>query len=310
MDVAVASGAIVRCSAVENRALFDAVRAGLGQCGVVLRVEYPLRPFAPFVTTQTFVYTDARAFMGAASALAREGAAGLWIAASTAVHPARPGRSVLALSVGRENGGEDLAPLAPPGAAFALPARRQHLWPSDGAPRHGLFHRFGGDGAHEAGPLHPWVEHLLPPEDATDALDHLLEHGGDALAHGRAGVIFLRRTHPAAPLFVTPPGPVIAGLGVFFEFPATRSADAHALAGAYAARMRRFGAKRYLSGYVTDTSPAAWAAHFGAAWPAFCAAYASRPRPSPQPGVPHVAVRTATQAVHRAAFEGAAFVLT
>src|SRR5690606_11460395 len=42
-DIATLEGRVLRCSLSEHRELLDLVRAGLGQCGVILRVGYPLR---------------------------------------------------------------------------------------------------------------------------------------------------------------------------------------------------------------------------------------------------------------------------
>jgi FAD/FMN-containing dehydrogenase len=110
--------------------------------------------------------------------------------------------------------------------------------------------------------------------DATDAIEHLLGRAGALLRHGSAGVIFLRRAGAQAPLFATPEGPWIVGVGAFSTFPPSERESAAATMAEHDEGMQRFAGKRYLSGYLTRTTPADWAAHFGPAWDAFRAAKA------------------------------------
>ena len=63
LDVATLDGRVLTCSPTENRDVFDCVRGGLGQCGVILRATYPLRPCKRNVRTYFLVYDDAEAWV-------------------------------------------------------------------------------------------------------------------------------------------------------------------------------------------------------------------------------------------------------
>jgi cytokinin dehydrogenase len=276
LDVATSDGDIVRCSLDDNRRLFDAVRAGVGQCGVILRVRYPIRPCKRTITTRRLVYGDARRFMQDATALATEGANGVWLAGTVTRHPVQRDRRILVLLVGQEGEPDDGVHCMPGVRADVhLPAQRSETWTPDGCPTHGFFRLFGGapgDRRYAAPVLNPWVEHIFSIEGATGVLESLLAHEGAALAHGQAGVILIRRTGSPAPLLAVPPGELLAGVGVFATFGVGERARAEVAMAEHCERVRPFGGKRYLSGYFARTSAAQWALHFGDDWPAFRAA--------------------------------------
>jgi FAD/FMN-containing dehydrogenase len=58
LEVVTGKGKRVTCSPTENTELFDAVRAGLGQFGIIVRARIKLVDVAPMVRTYTAVYTD------------------------------------------------------------------------------------------------------------------------------------------------------------------------------------------------------------------------------------------------------------
>jgi FAD/FMN-containing dehydrogenase len=58
LDVVTGKGQLVTCSACENRDLFDAVRAGLGQFGIIVRARLRLVDVPPMARTYTAVYDD------------------------------------------------------------------------------------------------------------------------------------------------------------------------------------------------------------------------------------------------------------
>lgn len=59
LEVVTGDGRLLRCSADANSALFDAVRGGLGQFGVITEARIPLRKALPNVRTYTLTYEDA-----------------------------------------------------------------------------------------------------------------------------------------------------------------------------------------------------------------------------------------------------------
>ncbi len=63
LDVVTGEGELVRCSPWRERALFDAVRAGLGQFGIIVRARVRLVDVPPSARTYTALYTDLRRFL-------------------------------------------------------------------------------------------------------------------------------------------------------------------------------------------------------------------------------------------------------
>ncbi|WP_024876742.1 FAD-binding protein [Saccharomonospora piscinae] len=63
LEVVTGAGEVVRCSAHENAALFDAVRAGLGQCGVITRATLALGRARGRVRRRKLYYRDLEAFL-------------------------------------------------------------------------------------------------------------------------------------------------------------------------------------------------------------------------------------------------------
>jgi FAD/FMN-containing dehydrogenase len=73
MDVVTGLGELVRCSASRNRQLFDAVRAGLGQFGIIVRARVRLVKVAPRARTYLARYHDLRLFLRDQKKLIDEG---------------------------------------------------------------------------------------------------------------------------------------------------------------------------------------------------------------------------------------------
>jgi cytokinin dehydrogenase len=274
LDVALLGGTVARCSLAENRELFDAVRAGLGQCGVILRVGYPLRVCRRSIRVRCLGYRDPAGFLSDASALATADATSRWLTGTLAKDPVRAGGWLFVLFVGHDRESAASTPDALPteGADLELPARELPTWTANGNPGHPFFRLFDprpGLTAPATAALNPWVEHIFAPQAAPQALELLLERGPPVLARGSAGVIFVRRNATPAPLFVVPGGDLLTGIGMFASFAPSERADAGTAMDGYAALMQPLGGKRYLSGYVNHASPAEWAAHYGQAWDGF-----------------------------------------
>ncbi len=62
LDVVTGRGELVRCSLYQNRALFDAVRAGLGQFGIIVRARVRLVQVPPLVRVYTALYDNVYTF--------------------------------------------------------------------------------------------------------------------------------------------------------------------------------------------------------------------------------------------------------
>jgi cytokinin dehydrogenase len=267
-DVATPNGEIVRADLDHHRELFDAVRGGLGQCGVILRAGYPVRATAQRVRTEAFAFRDAEAFIEGVNAACDPSAGPHFVSATLARNRWMPGPPSLVLMLGREYTElEDLEarPLPDLGADLAFPVQDGLLRPGPAHAPHPFFRLFGEPPAGTAR-LHPWVEHLFEGSRARDLLELLLEHPPAALGHGTLRFIFLRRGPTPAPLFRVPPSDgLLWGLGMFTEFPESDRTTARKVMVDYARRMRPFAGIRYPSGFA-PFGEATCAFHYGDAW--------------------------------------------
>jgi hypothetical protein len=264
LDVATIDGRVWHCSATRSSELFDAVRGGLGQCGVVLRATYPVRVAKRFVRCHHLLYRDAESFVAdvlhATTVERADFLSGFFV-----LHE---GRWTPTLVVGEEldqpdSGGrtDALEGLRP---AQMMPSRATGLWNEAATPEHPFFRRY--DGA-PAGTIHPWIEHLFSADDAADAIASLLGKWSFLLSLGKNMIILVGRRGVAAPLFVVPPGEgVLFGIGLFPEVPSVTAEAVLPVASAYARSGLDLGGKRYLSGYLDAPSVADWQAHYGPVW--------------------------------------------
>lgn len=73
LEVVTGEGELVRCSRDVRRDLFDAVRAGMGTCGVIVEARVRLVPVLPRVRLYTLRYAAVAPFVGDQLALAADG---------------------------------------------------------------------------------------------------------------------------------------------------------------------------------------------------------------------------------------------
>jgi FAD/FMN-containing dehydrogenase len=187
-----------------------------------------------------------------------------------ATHPVL-GVRALVLLVGQEfntaeesEGAEQLQ--ASSNCDFVLGTRSYPMWSSNGTPGHGFFRVFGKG---KPGSLNPWVEYLFPPESIGAALDATLDPSRIPSFSGKTGIIAVRRGAAPAPLFITPTGELLLGIGFFLEASETERASAETHVRRCADELADLGGKRYLSGHFSGMTRASWAEHYGDAWAFF-----------------------------------------
>lgn len=277
LDVVTAGGDLVRCSMNEERGLFDAVRAGLGQCGVIVRAGLPLRTCSAFIETRSFVYREVEALLRDAEELIPQLDPLRWLAVRLGWDPLRRGTLMAALFVGRAASDAPVAwedlPLRH--HSFEAPRRRDVTWPAGGNPGHPFFRVQGA--LPPARPVtppakNPWVDFLFPMRGRASQLAALVASTSDLIKLGSAQIAFVRRGANPAPLLVTPAPELSLGLGMFPTFAAEDAEKASHVMQNYARDMRAAGGARYLSGYFEGLTAADLGEHYGPAWPHFCAA--------------------------------------
>jgi hypothetical protein len=269
LDVATLDGQVLRCSAEQNKELFDAVRAGLGQCGVIVKARYPLRKPKAQIRTYTLACPDGRALIADMQTIGRDARVDFMMGAL--IWSEQRGWQLLLL-LGKEH--DDPSDLND--AALLSGLRSQHArahadtpqWQLDGRPGHPFIRLFDEQNTPI---LHrPWVDHLCEPHAADALLATVLAEPMVAARARTSGVVLGVAAHlNRAPLLQPQAqGPLIL-LGLSPE-----AAPAQ-LQGAltYLRRHNQHGAanggKRYMSGYMDGWGTREWAAHYGDSWPRF-----------------------------------------
>jgi FAD/FMN-containing dehydrogenase len=267
LEVATPDGNVRRCSPALNAELFDCARSGLGQCGIILRAVYPIRPSRPRVRCLCLLYRDAERFVRDIERVAMDGRAE-FVTGTLEPDPDRPG-SALSLVLGKEYASEaeiDEASLcADLGFMRRLPPSDVPVWNRDGVPGHLFFRRY--DPPPGELPLHPWVDHLFSLDGAVGPLEQMLAGRVLPLRFGTSAVIPVARSGTPAPLLVTPPGnSLMIGLGVFPAVSSELRDPMTSIMVEHSAAWCEAGGVRYLSGFLDFRRPRDWALHFRHRW--------------------------------------------
>lgn len=287
LEVVTGAGDIVTCSREENAELFDLVRCGLGQFGIITRAKIKLRRCAPLVRNYTLVYDDLGKFM--------EDSLKIMDPAKPSFHtlggicsPAPLGfRSIgegLELGVGVQGFAHWVFPM------FLTVEFEPGAEPDDAALLAGLqYHRHAHtedvtqlEFCRRMEPMfqlwrrsgywdmaHPWMETVLPWENAREYIETVLANlPPAALGPGGHVLLWPSRTEASeVPLFKYPAGEVVLGWGILGCVPGDLLAEGLAKLDMASELSIYYGGKRYLSGYITFDTAEKWAEHFGDDWP-------------------------------------------
>jgi cytokinin dehydrogenase len=287
LQVVTGAGEIVTCSRDQNRELYDAVRCGLGQCGIITRATIRLRRCGSRVRKYFLLYDDLGALMAdARRVMAPENPT--WSSLESWCTPCAQGmRHIgegMALGEGMQVFAYWLFPLHltveyEPGAepddeallAGFQPYRRlgsddltQHEFCNRLDPLFELWHRSGyWDMAH------PWMETILPWDTAPEFIAQVLA-ATPPQALGPGGHVLLWPAYTGTsdvPLFMHPPGDYVMGWGILPAVPRAFLERGLAQLDMASELSIFYGGKRYLSGYITFDTAEKWAQHFGDRWP-------------------------------------------
>lgn len=292
LQVVTGTGEIVTCSREENRELFDVVRCGLSQFGIITRAKVRLRRCKPNVRKYYLLYDDLGALMEDARKV---------------MDPQNPTFSSLEswctpCFQGIKKIGEGME-LAEGVQTFAYWMYPLHLTveygegetPDDAAVLAGLtpyrhletcdytqlefcsrmvpvFELWRRGGYWDM--KHPWMETTLPWDTAREFIESVLAITPPQ-ALGPGGHILLWPAYTGfsdVPLFMHPPGDWVMGWGILPGVPERFHDRALQQLDMCSELSIHYGGKRYLSGYVTFDTAEKWAAHFGDEWPRVVAA--------------------------------------
>ncbi|MGH9375708.1 MAG: FAD-binding oxidoreductase [Terriglobia bacterium] len=272
-EVVTGSGEAVRCSSNLNLELFDAVRAGLGQFGVITEITLRLRRHKPNVRTFYLLYDDLNVLLSDLQILMEEErfdhleawCAPLVQGFKTTTEQPRPfAQWFFPLHASYEIEGparvDDANKLQglryykhvhtedyKIGAFFSRLDSLFALW------KQGGFWDYA----------HPWMECVLPWESAAAYVTQVIESvPPQALLGGHILLWPGRSTASSVPLFVRPTSELVLGFGLLPAVPRERLAEALLLLDRASVAAILAGGKRYLSGWV-NFGQAQWQAHYG-----------------------------------------------
>ena len=287
LEVVTGEGEVVTCSAEENRDLFDVVRCGFGQFGIITARQgcacAAAGPRCACTTCSTT--TSAPSCRTPRRSWTRPTRASTpW---SRAARPARMFIRRIGEGMGLGTGVQLFAYWMYP--MFLTVEYDEGEAPDDRALLSGLhyyrhlhteewtqlefcnrldpiFELWQRSGNWEM--AHPWMEVILPWEQAREFIE-FVQGSLPPQALGPAGHVLVWPAHVGAshaPLFMYPPGEFVMGWGILPAVPQKFLAQALAQLDMASELAIGYGGKRYLSGYITFDTPEKWAAHFGDQW--------------------------------------------
>ncbi|HEV2855214.1 MAG TPA: FAD-binding protein [Thermoanaerobaculia bacterium] len=287
LQVVTGTGEIVTCSREQNRDLFDVVRCGLGQFGVITRATVRLRKCKSTVRKYYLVYddlgdlmVDARKVMNPDNATFSsleswctpclqgikkigDGMAlgegmqtfALWL---------YPFHVTVEFDPGEEPDDETVLAGLKPYRHVHTEDFTQYEFANRMDPVFELWRRSGyWDMAH------PWMETTLPWDTAREFIESALAITPPQ-ALGPGGHILLWPAYTGTsdvPLFMHPGGEFVMGWGILPGVPFQFLDRALAQLDMASDLSIAYGGKRYLSGFITFDTAEKWAAHFGDRWP-------------------------------------------
>ncbi|MCT2592069.1 FAD-binding protein [Streptomyces sp. N2-109] len=278
LQVVTGAGELVRCSPTRHRDLFDAVRAGLGQCAIIVSATLRLVRAPRTVRHYLLPYTDLGTFL-ADQRLLVEQRRFSYVEGQIAADDTGAYRTYLleAVAYGPPAGPEPDDELLLHGLRFD-PAGKE----TEDLDYYSFLDRLGPvfTEQKESGLwdyAHPWLN-LLLPGDATESLagDILRDLTPDDVGPGGVVLLYpLQRKRLHTELLRMPPhDPTPYLLAVLRACPPDDHATVRRLLAAnrtaYEA-VRDHCGKRYPVGSI-PTHPHDWPTHFGPTWPAFRAA--------------------------------------
>ena len=292
LQVVTGAGDIVVCSREENRELFDVVRCGLGQFGIITRAKIRLRRCKPHVRKYYLLYDDLGALMEDAKKV---------------MSPDNPTFSSLESwctpcfqGIRKIGDGMELAEGVQTFAYWMYPLHLTVEYgdgeePNDEAVLQGLtpyrhletseftqlefcnrmdpvFELWRRSGYWDM--PHPWMETTLPWDTSRDFIEQVLS-ATPPQALGPGGHILLWPAYTRTsevPLFIHPEGDFVMGWGILPGVPRAFLERGLAQLDMASELSIMYGGKRYLSGYITFNTAEKWAQHFGDQWPRVLAA--------------------------------------
>ena len=277
LEVVTGAGEIVPCSTAQNRELFDAVRAGMGQFGVITEATLKLRRHRAKFRSYYLLYDDLNVLLGDLKLLMTEERfeyVESWcVPCPQGFRKAGGQRQPFAqwfypLHLTAETDGT-----AGPDTGEKLRGLKfyRHVHTEDGeigeffTRLDPLFALWKQAGFWEF--THPWMECVLPWHTAPVYIGQMLQMmPPQALAGGHILLWPARGGASSLPMFVRPPGDFLIGFGILPAIPKNFVNDLLPRLNQASQASMMAGGKRYLSGWI-PFAHGDWRAHFAELWP-------------------------------------------
>ena len=276
LEVVTGEGEVVRCSPSAHRELFDAVRGGVGQFGVITEATLKLRVHQEQFRSFYLLYDDLGALLEDLKAVmtdARFDYLESWcVPCPQGFRKAAGQRQPFAQWFFPLHATVEFAPGGAPEAAQKLRGLKfyKHVHTEDGelpeffARLDGLFALWKRGGFWDF--AHPWMECVLPWQTTPMYISQVLANlPPQALVGGHILLWPARGNVSAVPLFMHPVSDHMMGFGILPAVPKHFLEDALPRLGMASQAAMLMGGKRYLSGWI-NFDAAQWRAHYGEQW--------------------------------------------
>jgi cytokinin dehydrogenase len=276
LEVVTGTGELVTCSPQQHGALFNAVRGGLGQFGVIVKARLRLRRAKSHFRTYFLLYDDLAKLMKDARLVIEEDRFDFiesWASpCPQGFRKTLQGRQPFAawffpLHLTEEF---DVSSSTKSGEKLAGLSYYQKPHVEEGPFRdflyrlEDLFSLWKRVGYWNAS--HPWIETVLPWQTAGSFIGQVLsQFPPHALGGGHILLWPCRGDVSKVPLFQTPQSDFVMGFGVLPGVPKAFLAEALPRLNLLSELSQSVGGKRYLSGYINFDRPK-WQNHFGTQW--------------------------------------------
>jgi cytokinin dehydrogenase len=277
LEVVTGQGEIVRCSSQERADLFDAVRAGLGQFGVITEATLELRRHKPTFQSFYLLYDDLTALLEDLKLLMDEKRFDYlesWCVplpqgfrkSNGRVEPLAQWFYPLHATVEADGAPEPDQATLLGGLNFYKHVHTEHGEIGDFLTRlDPLFTLWERGGFWEY--AHPWMECILPWKAASSYVGPILRQIPPQMLQG--GHILLwpaRGSVCSVPLFVRPDSEYLLGFGILLAVPKPLLDPALLMLDQASKAAIKAGGKRYLSGWLNFDADS-WKAHYASRWP-------------------------------------------
>lgn len=276
LEVVTGKGELITCSAQQNSTLFDAVRAGFGQFGIIVKARLRLRLARSHFRTHFLLYDDITKLMNDARLVMEEDRFDFiesWaVPCPQGFRKTVMGRQPFAAWFYPMHLTEEFDPSAPPKSEEKLAGLSfyQKVHMEEGPLKdflfrlEDLFALWKRAGYWDA--CHPWMETVLPWQAAAPFINQVLsQFPPHALGGGHILLWPCRGDVSKVPLFQTPKSDFVMGFGVLPGVPKAFLPEALPRLDLLSGLSQNAGGKRYLSGYINFDRPK-WENHFGEDW--------------------------------------------